>query len=66
MNMKVKLLRRLGQNKADAVIETDPASAEWLIAKGHAERAESTKAEKPSDDETQTRSPGRPRKATTK
>lgn len=37
--MKVKLLRRLGQNKAGAVVEYTDGEAEWLIDRELAEEA---------------------------
>lgn len=61
--MKIKYLRRLGQNKADTVVDTDTESAEWLIARGHAEKVSSGNNEKSSDASSESRTPGRPRKA---
>lgn len=36
MKTKVRLLRRLGQNPEDSVLEKTPTEADWLIANGYA------------------------------
>lgn len=39
--MRVKLLRRLGQHPAKSTVDVRESEAEWLIARGAAERASS-------------------------
>lgn len=49
--MKVKLNRRLGQNKAGTVLDLTQQEAEWLVTQRHGELVDDSKQDSPEEDD---------------